>query len=70
MRGYRKIPFAQKCPELEVIVSGSIIYKFHREISLPRGERWTKADFECSSERDCGIAHADCPVFIGAPGII
>ena len=70
MKGYKRFPFAQKCPELKVIVSGNIVYKHHQDTALPRGERWLKVDFECNSSRECGIAHADCPVFKEAPGII
>jgi hypothetical protein len=70
MQGFRRFPFAHKCPKLKVIVSGNIVYKLQKDTASPTGESWLKVDFECNSSKDCGVAHTDCPVFKEAPQVI
>ena len=67
MKGYKRIPFAQKCPEIGVIVSGNVHYNLHRDTSTPNKEKWLKTGFDCDRQKDCGIAPSDCPIFRESP---
>jgi hypothetical protein len=68
VRGYRRIPFAQKCPETGVIVSGNIHYNLQKNKNAE--ERWMKTGFECDRQKDCGVTPSECPVFLDSPAFL
>ena len=70
MKGYRRIPFAQKCPQIGVIVSGNIHYNLQRDRAKPGAERWTKTGFDCDRQKDCGMTPSDCPIFTDSPAVL
>ena len=61
----RRIPFALRCPEKKVIVSGNIHYEFQ-----PDKSSWLKTGFDCSRQKDCGINTADCPIYKNAEDVL
>jgi len=65
MKGYRRISFARKCPEIGVIVSGNVHYNLQRGESSR--EKWLKTGFDCDRQKDCGINPSDCPIFRDSP---
>jgi hypothetical protein len=61
----RRIPFAQRCPETKVIVSGNIHYEFQTDRSS-----WLKTGFDCKRQKECGINTADCPIYKSAEEVL
>jgi len=66
----RRIPFAQKCPVIGVIVTGNIHYNLQRDKAATRGEKWMKTGFDCDRQKDCGTPPGDCPIFNDSPAVL
>jgi len=70
LKGYRRIPFTRKCPEIGAIVSGNVHYNLQQDRARPTVERWMKTGFDCDRQKDCAITPSECPIFTSSPTVL